>query len=132
MHEINIKVTCKKTELLEKIKNNRGKHAGVVAESRKGYIEKAKKVLLQKMEALEAGKIVSLHVNLQPPQDFTSVYDTVINMLSMHTGDSLELEAQEFRQFVEDEWDWSRAFWASNAVYSGSANSEATRRGYND
>jgi hypothetical protein len=42
-------------------------------------------------------------------------------MLELHTDDTIILSSGDVRHFVLDQWDWSRTFYATNSVYSGSA-----------
>jgi hypothetical protein len=45
-------------------------------------------------------------------------------MLELHTEDTIELNAMHHRNLVEDKWDWTERFLASNVAYSSLANSE--------
>lgn len=126
---INLKVTCPKDAILATLKANRAQHALFVAEARAGYIQKAKAVLGEKLAALLENKPVALKFGLQVPKDFTTVYDTTINMLTAHTGDTVTLSADEYRHLVDDEWNWTREFLAMNAEYSGSTRAWSIGKG---
>lgn len=117
---INITVNCKKSEVLERLKKNRETHAGLVKEARTGYIERARAELMKKLDSLKSGKLVSVYVSLSVPLDYTSHYDTVISMLEEHTEDHIQLKATEFRNFMEDKWDWRGQFIGTNKAYSES------------
>lgn len=121
MLNVRIEVVCETTTILQKVMQNREKHAGIVAEAREGFLKKAKEVLEAEMGKLKEGKLKTLSVQLQPPADHTSEYDTVIQMLQLHTEDTITLDADGVRMFVEDKWDWTEAFLGSNAHYSGTA-----------
>lgn len=58
---------------------------------------------------------------LTVPVDYRSAYDTTIAMLEWSTDDNITLAADEFRQFVQDQWDWKDGFISSNAAYSSTA-----------
>jgi len=118
---MNMTVTCKTREVLTAIKKNREQHAKIVEEARVGYIEKAKEALVKKLDKLKSGKMVQMYIGLGLPEDHSEEYDTVIKMLEMHTGDTIELSANEVRQFIEDKWQWRDNFLRNNAVYSQSA-----------
>lgn len=131
MHVLNgMNIIAKTTEVLEKLKANRKRHAGVVKEARVGYVEQAQKVLLRRLGELKEGSLVALTFSLKPPQDHTSVYDTAIQMLELHTGDEIELDNSQVRTLVMDEWDWSQAFWGSNKAFSKVATEYAAERGW--
>lgn len=127
---IEMKTTVKRVELLVKVKENAEKHAAIVAEARIGYVMQARVAVEKKLKELQAGKIVSLHFTLNPPVDHTEVYKTTIEMLEWNTEELVILEADEFRQLVQDQWDWSSSFYGTNKVYSSTADAEAAVRGY--
>jgi hypothetical protein len=131
MHVLNgMTIDAKKDEVLAKLKSNRSRHAEVVAEAREGYVAEARKAVEARLKLLASGKVVALTFSLKPPQDHTNVYDTAIQMLELHTGDEIELTNEQVRTLVMDEWDWSRAFWASNKGYSKAATEYADERGW--
>jgi len=126
MHgEIDMKVKCVKAELLAKLKSNRDKHATIVKEARVGYVKAARAALTERLKELESGKLSSLSFNLSPPQDYTKTYNTAIQMLELHTDDTIILSAGEVRNFVMDQWDWRSRFLLANSSYSGTAQIES-------
>ncbi len=115
--------TVNKIDLLATLRKNREGHKEIVQEARNGYIKKARLALEHRLEELRTGKLVALSFNLQTPLDYTEVYDNSIAMLEWNTRAEIELQADEFRQLVRDEWDWSSSFYATNSHYSvGAAN----------
>lgn len=126
----NLKIRVNRDEVLKRLKDNRSRHTEIVAEARKGYVAKAKEVLSKKLKQLEQGKVVSLTVRLAVPLDYTEVYDTAIQMLSMHQEDTLEMDGAQVRCLVMDEWDWTKNWALSNGSYSQLAARWATSRGY--
>jgi hypothetical protein len=114
-------------KLLSTLKENRAEHGKIVAEARRGYVEQARAALERRLKQLQEGEIASLQFSLAPPADFTEVYDNSIAMLEWNTEDLVELEADEFRQLVRDEWDWSENFYHSNSRYSSTAASKGKR-----
>jgi hypothetical protein len=107
--------------LLTALRANLENHSQIVKEAVAGYLAKAREALAKRMDQLAKGTVVSLSFSLNPPQDHSEVYKTVIRMLEWNTSDMVELEADEFRQLVEDKWDWSGSFLHTNAVYSKKA-----------
>lgn len=129
MFGLSMKVSCKTGEVLSKLKENRSQHSKIVVEARKGYVERARKVLEKRLIQLKEGKIVDLIFRLSPPLDNTWVYDTAIQMLELHQGDTIDLTGTEVRQLIQDEWDWTNAFLEKNSVYSDSANLALASKG---
>jgi hypothetical protein len=113
-----LSITANKKAVLDTLRKNRAEHAKIVAEARTAYAEKAKAALEKKLEAFKVGKIVSLAFKLTGPQDYTTVYDTAIRALEMHTGENIELGSEQVRNLLEDNWDWSSQFTSSNMLYS--------------
>lgn len=129
---ISMNVTCNKKTVLAKLKENRDQHTKLVQEARVGYVEKAQEALLKKLGLLKEGKLAALTFSLQVPKDFTSVYDTTINMLEAHTGEEITLTADEFRHLMEDNWEWTKEFIGSNVRYSNSTQGWAASKGFDN
>lgn len=97
--------------------------------------KKPEAVLAARLKDARDGKLVSLSFELYPPAEHLDEYDTVIEMLEMDQEILVELialTAQEFRQFVMDEWDWTDSFLSSNVGYSVSAMAAAEARGISE
>jgi hypothetical protein len=123
MHRANIRMTTtvEKKKRLETLQANLERHRKIVQEARDGYIKKAREALERRLEQLRTGKLVSLAFALTPPADYSEVYRNSIEMLQWNTQERVELEADEFRQLVRDEWDWTEHFLHSNRTYSVTA-----------
>lgn len=119
---VSMTTTVERDKLLVTLRNNRAKHAEIVKEANAGYLEAAKQAVAKCGVALSKGEVVSLQkFALTVPVDYRSAYDTVITMLEWSTNTEITLEADEFRQFVQDQWDWKDGFIQSNAGYSSTA-----------
>lgn len=127
---ITMNIKAKKDEILVILEKNLESHAKMVAEAREGYVKRAQTELEKRLGQIKEGKTVALSFHLKVPKDYSSVYRTTIGMLRAHTGTEIELSATEYRQLVEDEWDWTREFAGSNAVYSSSTRDYAISKGY--
>jgi hypothetical protein len=123
MRNSNIRMTTRveKARLLETLRTNLGRHKQIVQEARDGYVKKAREALEERLEQLRTGKLVSLTFHLSPPADYSEVYQNSIAMLEWNTDETVELEADEFRQLVRDEWDWMGSFLSGNSGYSATA-----------
>jgi hypothetical protein len=129
LHGMRLQTTVEKGWLLEKLKANREQHGTCYREALDGYLAMAQKKLRAAMKKLKNGEAIVLQFNLHVPEDHTRDYDTVIAMLEAHTESTLTLNSNEFRMFVEDEWDWSDHWLLSNAAYSGTSADLARRKG---
>jgi len=129
LNNINMKITCNKAEILGRLKANLESHTKLVAEARTGYVSRAKEELDKKLKALSDGKVVALTFSLRIPQDYSTIYKTAISMLEAHTGTEIELSASEYRQLVEDEWDWAHDFAGTNMLYSAGTRDWAVSKG---
>lgn len=127
---INLCVTVKTSELITVLTVNRETHRKMVEEARAGYLVEARKQLQARLVELNENKPVNLNFKLNVPKDFTKVYDTTIGMLKQHTGETVELTADEYRHLVEDEWDWTREFINTNLIYSRGTREFAIGKGF--
>ncbi len=118
MNNINMKTTVKRVDLLETLRINKTKHKSIVQEAREGYVKRAKKELLARLERISKGEVIALTFALNPPQDYTEVYENSIRMLEWNNDELVVLGADEFRQLVRDEWDWTNEFHEVSASYS--------------
>jgi hypothetical protein len=119
---VSMTTTVDRDKLIITLRTNRDKHAEIVKEANAGYLKAALEAARNCIDALSGGKAVSIQKYvLQVPVDYTSAYDTVINMLEWSTDEKITLQADEFRQFVQDQWDWKDGFVSSNAGYSATA-----------
>jgi hypothetical protein len=126
---VTMSITAKKADILATMQQNLENHSKMVAEARDGYVKRATAELEKRLGQIKEGKIVALTFRLTVPKDYSSVYRTVIGMLQSHTGEEITMSATEYRQFVEDEWDWIRDFAGSNAPYSAIAREYAISKG---
>lgn len=122
-----MQVRLKKTELLQKLEENRSAHRAIFDEAVEGYRKTVIEHLEGHIAAIKKGKVVRVVVNLPMPEDHTKDYNRVIAMFTMDQHDYADLEEQEFAQYVLDEWDWKRQFLTSNAGYSNIANGMLAR-----
>jgi hypothetical protein len=119
MHMLgSMRIQAKREDVLATLIKNRETHATIVKEAREGYVKKAYAALKQKEEKLLSGKVVALSFSLRVPVDQTKVYDTAIEMLKLHQEDKIELDAGQVRNLMQDQWDWTEAFYGTNMVYS--------------
>jgi hypothetical protein len=51
------------------------------------------------------------------PKSHADDYRRAINMLEAHDGDTIDLDNDSYRCYVEDEWDWQGNFKSTNSNY---------------
>lgn len=106
--------------LLERIKENRRKHRDAFLQALDGYHEMLIADLETKISSIRRGKTPDLIVRLPVPDDHTSEYDAVIQMLEMAADDTIEMSTHDFRAYVLDEWDWKDRWSATMRTYTTS------------
>jgi hypothetical protein len=110
-----------KVQLLEILKTNRDKHKAIFDEAVTGYQKKAEELLKDHLKRVRSGERVRVHISLPYPVNQTKDYDRVIGMLEMSMSSEVELDEQDYQQYVMDDWSWKGSFLASNAMYSQTA-----------
>lgn len=112
------KVTVLKSELAEKLRENRANHRQAFEEAVEGYRKKVTEELERHIGRVKNGSPYRVYVVFPQPEDHTADYDRALKMLEMHQGDTVEIAQQEFAQIVMDDWDWKDAFLTTNASYT--------------
>ncbi len=118
-------ITVSKTELLERLEENRAKHRTVFEAAVTGYRKEALDRLEHRIKQLKDGKLPDLFINLTVPEDHTRDYDRVIKMVQMHIGDTFELSEGDFGSYVMDDWKWKRQWAYTNSTYAAAAVEQA-------
>lgn len=111
-------VKVNREQLLKKVVENKTKHHDTFLKAMDKYKEKVLAEFEKKVEQLKKGKLPDTYLRLPVPEEHVDDYDTVIGMLKMSTEDLVELGDEEFANFVEDRWNWSRAFAANTVSYT--------------
>lgn len=114
-----------KTQVLEKLRENRANHEKVFLEAQEGFKTAVIKELEERLEAARAGKPVSRYLNLVEPVNQLKDYDRAIAMLEMAVDEEVELDEKQFAQYMQDDWAWKGQFLAANAVYSHSLSADS-------
>lgn len=112
-------ITVLKANLLEKIKENRAKHAATVLLANQKYREATINKLTSMLQDASSGKAIRNSTCLKPPEDYTNNYDVVIEMLEMTISSEIQISESQFRQYVRDEWDWKHQWEVTTASYIG-------------
>lgn len=123
-----LKFNYKREDLIARIKENRDKHAEdfrgalegyyIELEEQLGEIAKAAKKAAKQAEQQNDPDETHFYVKAQKPQEHTSAYDRVIDMLEMAQDAEIELVESDFARYVRDEWEWKDEFVASSEFYN--------------
>jgi NOL1/NOP2/fmu family ribosome biogenesis protein len=113
-------VRIKKEKLRAILLKNREDHHGIFIEAQKKYREVAIEKLDEQLRIAREGKPFQLMMlaALTPPEDHTKDYDRVLGMLDLSEDDVIELSNENFKCYVQDQWNWTRSWAVSNSRYS--------------
>jgi len=111
-------LTVKKQDLIEKIKENKKTHIEAYAKAVKAYKVEALKQLVELTTAAENGDL-TIRLKLTTPVDNTKNYDKIIDLFEWDVLEEVELEQQEFNEYILDETESARHALMSNQAYLG-------------
>lgn len=116
-------VTVDKNELLARLKENREKHEEAFKLAYEGFIQTLIEELEEKLARVKAGKTPKdrLIIGAVRPENHTSDYDDVIDMLTMADDKQITLTQTQFRQYARDDWGWKQQWTTSNSGYVAKA-----------
>ena len=115
-----MEITANTAEVIEKVDEARKRHVIAAAQALEGFDTEVHEWLAARLEDAEAGRHVNLNHNLSRPVSYEGVYDDVLVALRLHKnagGDQMDLNSAQVRCLIQDKWDWSEHWNASNAVY---------------
>ena len=112
-------VTVKKGWLLGVVTENREKHHEQYEKAFAGYRRDCIKCLEDNLAALKDGSRERVFITETAPEDHTKDYDRVIAMLSASVDTEIDLDASEFDNYVQDDWNWKQNWVTSNTKYLG-------------
>lgn len=116
------KIKVNKQEILTIIKENRKRHKKEFTESIKAYRVKVADLMAKELQKVVSGEKFETYFNVSKPTSHEKDYDLIIKMLEMSVDDFIEIDPNEFNQFVNDDWNWKSSFRAthfSNSTYFG-------------
>lgn len=111
-------ITVSVASLLDRVKANRDAHRALFLKAQDGFRERVIEELDEMLKRARDGGEMRLQVGLVAPQDHTAEYDRAIDMLSMHTRETIDIDQQKFAQLVRNEWAWFRAATHTNTLYA--------------
>ncbi len=127
-NNIQMTTTVERLKLLDAVRTNYERHKQIVEEAWAGYWKRAEEELARRLAAVREGKEPDIVIRLDRPVDHTEVYENSIAMLEWSTDEFVVLEADEFRQLVRDQWEFTDHFYATNSGYSATARAHQPRK----
>jgi hypothetical protein len=109
-------IKVKKFDLIEKIKKNKENHIKEYDKAVVAYKEEALRQLGKlTLKVNEGGLDVKL--DLITPVNNADNYDKILEMFEWEVEDEVVLEQDEFKEYVQDEFDFAVSAKFSNSVY---------------
>ena len=118
MRHGNRTINVKKDDLIAQIKENKELHIQEYEKAVIAYKEEALKQLAEQAKRVEEGAL-DAKLDLVEPVNNADNYDKVIEMFEWEVNDVVELEQDEFREYVQDETEFAKRAKMSNAYYIG-------------
>jgi uncharacterized protein YbjQ (UPF0145 family) len=120
-------VTVGVSQLLDKLKENREVHVETHNKACEAFRETAYKKLRSRAEQIKSGATVNMTFTYHAPKSHVEEYDDVIGMLEFslatageaHANPTVELDKQQYRNYVEDKWTWTHDWGVSVSGYCG-------------
>lgn len=110
-------VKINKVKLLEIIKTNRLVHIEEFKEAMIKYREASIAEMKANLKQAQKGGSIEHHIGTSMPTSYEDSYNSVISMLELTEDEMIELNTQEFSQYVEDKWGWRGSFEMVNSSY---------------
>lgn len=111
-------VKVERDRLLSTLQENRAKHVEEYTTAVEQYRVEAEKALRKRALEVRDGKTLKTAIDLPEPRSFEEEYDRAIAMVEWSTEPQIELDEQDFRAFVLDEWNWRGHFAATTSLYN--------------
>ena len=116
-----VTIVVYKAELVNTLKQNRETHITEHEKALSGWRTKMTAACMETSQKSDKGELKDFPRKLSKLRDVPTTqikdYDRVIQMLEMHTEDTITLNAQDFSRYVQDEWAWKESFTLSNSHY---------------
>lgn len=114
------KITVDKNDLQKTLLDNKKKHVELFEEATHDYKEKTIKEAEEFLEEIKADPLKKN--GFRPggaPKSYESDYDRAIEMLEWETDSQIRLSEDDFRRYVQDDWDWKDHFNHSYLMSTG-------------
>lgn len=115
-------ITMGKFKLITILEENREAHKLEFEQAMLQFRKALRNVLGEKIyDCIESpnpkGEISKILISFPQPESHLEDYDRALRMLNSHDDEQITVDAREYRELVEDEWDWSGRFKAATSNY---------------
>lgn len=104
--------------LLVRVRVNRAKHVAEYEQATERYRLSMRVFFTAQAKRIEEGHDFERRFDGPVPRSWTDQYDQAIGMLVLHQRDTIDLDGEDYRQLVKDDWGWKQEFAATNASYA--------------
>lgn len=105
-------------DLIQKLTEAREKHSRDYQEAVSGWKTQVLKRLKKEIRSVKTGTDANLQFHdVQKPESHLTDYDDAIEMLKMHSSETIELTSEQFQTLVRDRWAWRKEWVFSNTKY---------------
>ena len=116
-HTGNRTITVQKRNLIEKIEENKANHVKEYAKAVIAYKKEALRQLNDLLLKVNDG-VLDAKLDLITPIDNSKNYDRVVEMFEWEVEDEVELEQDEFKEYIQDTTDFAVRAKMSNTFYN--------------
>ena len=109
-------IQVEKSDLIAKIKENKENHIKEYDKAVVAYKEEAESQLMTEVARVQEGAL-DAKLNLITPIDNTENYDSILEMFEWEVKDVVELQQDEFKEYVQDKTDFAVRAQMSNTAY---------------
>jgi len=109
-------IKVKKEQLISQIKENKAKHIEEYEKAVVAYKEEALKQLEKLTSKVNDGGL-NIKLDLITPVNNSDNYEKIIEMFEWEVEDKVELTQSEFKEYVQDEFDFAIRAKMSNTAY---------------
>ena len=117
-HIGNRTIKVNKNDLIVQIEKNKRNHIKEFEKAKVAFREEALRQLRTQLEKIEEGAL-EVKLDLVNPVDNSENYDKILEMFKWDVREEVELEQNEFLEYVQDETDFAMQAKMSNAYYVG-------------
>lgn len=114
-----MQVTVATQDLLEILRANRAEHVAQFEQANRRYRTSMRVWFVAQAKSIEDGHDFERRFEGPVPRSWVDQYDQAIGMVQLHTGDVIELDAEGYRNYVKDDWNWKQDFQLTNRSYIG-------------
>lgn len=106
------------------LEDNKREHVKIYKEASEGFRKKYIENVESFLDRAKNGGKVHLHINMIEPENHVEDYERAIEMLEWDEDTTVYLTEQEFQNYVQNKWGWTRSFTQSNAPYAQSLHAD--------